>query len=60
MVVGATPALAAAATATKLTPAEIQSTFFTGEAFTSATPSGGLKFQDGLHAGRQGDAHAGR
>jgi hypothetical protein len=45
MVVGATPALAAAATAAKLTPAEIQSTFFTGEAFTSATPSGGLKFK---------------
>ena len=26
--------------ATKLAPAEIQSTFFTGEAFTAATPSG--------------------
>jgi hypothetical protein len=30
--------------ATKLTPAEIQSTFFTGEAFTAATPSG-VKFK---------------
>src|ERR1700727_246744 len=30
---------------TKLTPQEIQSTFFTGEAFTSTTPSGGVKFK---------------
>ena len=34
----------AATAATKLTPAEIQSTFFTGEAFTAATPSG-VKFK---------------
>jgi hypothetical protein len=31
--------------ATKLMPAEIQSTFFTGEAFTATTPSGGVKFK---------------
>jgi hypothetical protein len=30
----------AASAATKLTPAEIQSTFFTGQPFTAATPSG--------------------
>ena len=30
--------------ATKLTPAEIQSTFFTGEPFTASTPSG-VKFK---------------
>ena len=35
----------AAPAATKLTPQEIQSTFFTGEAFTSTTPSGGAKFK---------------
>jgi hypothetical protein len=35
----------AAPTATKLTPQEIQSAFFTGEAFTSTTPSGGAKFK---------------
>jgi len=34
----------AATAATKLTPAEIQSTFFTGEAFNAATPSG-VKFK---------------
>jgi hypothetical protein len=40
-------AIAAPATpaATKLTPQEIQSTFFTGEAFTATTPSGGTKFK---------------
>jgi hypothetical protein len=38
-------AATAAPAATKLTPQEIQSTFFTGEAFTSATPSGGTKFK---------------
>jgi hypothetical protein len=40
-------AIAAPATpaATKLTPQEIQSTFFTGDAFTSTTPSGGTKFK---------------
>jgi hypothetical protein len=37
--------LAQASAATKLMPAEIQSTFFTGEAFTSTTPSGGVKFK---------------
>ena len=36
--------LGAASAATKLMPAEIQSTFFTGEAFTAATP-GGVKFK---------------
>jgi hypothetical protein len=35
---------AAASAATKLTPAEIQSTFFTGEAFNAASPSG-VKFK---------------
>ncbi len=35
----------AAPAVTKLTPQEIQSTFFTGEAFTSTTPSGGVKFK---------------
>jgi hypothetical protein len=35
----------AAPTATKLTPQEIQSTFFTGETFTATTPSGGTKFK---------------
>ena len=34
----------AATAATKLTPAEIQSTFFTGEPFNAATPSG-VKFK---------------
>jgi hypothetical protein len=34
----------AASAATKLKPAEIQSTFFNGEAFTAATPSG-VKFK---------------
>ena len=33
-----------ATAATKLTPAEIQSTFFSGEPFTAATPSG-VKFK---------------
>lgn len=33
-----------AAAATKLAPSEIQSTFFTGEAFTATTPSG-VKFK---------------
>jgi hypothetical protein len=33
-----------ATAATKLTPAEIQSTFFTGQAFNAATP-GGVKFK---------------
>jgi hypothetical protein len=37
--------LADASAATKLMPAEIQSTFFTGEAFTATTPSGGVKFK---------------
>jgi hypothetical protein len=37
--------LAGASAATKLTPAEIQSTFFTGEAFNATTPSGGVKFK---------------
>jgi hypothetical protein len=37
--------LAGAPAATKLMPAEIQSTFFTGETFTSTTPSGGVKFK---------------
>jgi hypothetical protein len=37
--------LAGASAATKLMPAEIQSTFFTGEAFTATTPSGGVKFK---------------
>jgi hypothetical protein len=36
--------LGAAMAATKLTPAEIQSTFFTGEPFNAATPSG-VKFK---------------
>jgi hypothetical protein len=41
-----TPLMAMAAPApTKLTPQEIQSTFFTGEAFTATTPSGGVKFK---------------
>ncbi len=34
----------AASAATKLTPAEIQSTFFNGSEFTAATPSG-VKFR---------------
>jgi hypothetical protein len=34
----------AAMAATKLTPAEIQSTFFTGQTFNAATP-GGVKFK---------------
>jgi hypothetical protein len=37
--------LAQASAATKLMPAEIQSTFFTGQAFTATTPSGGVKFK---------------
>jgi hypothetical protein len=36
--------IGAATAATKLTPAEIQSTFFTGMAFTAASPSG-VKFK---------------
>src|ERR1700674_4248067 len=36
--------LGAATAATKLTPAEVQSTFFTGEPFNAATPSG-VKFK---------------
>ncbi len=35
----------AAPAAARLTPQEIQSTFFTGQAFTSTTPSGGVKFK---------------
>src|ERR1700730_9088784 len=38
-------AAAAAPAVTKLTPQEIHSTFSTGEAFTSTTPSGGVKFK---------------
>jgi hypothetical protein len=41
----ALPPATAAPAAAKLTPAEIQSTFFTGETFTSTTPSGGVKFK---------------
>jgi hypothetical protein len=37
-------AASAAGPASKLKPAEIQSTFFTGEAFTASTPSG-VKFK---------------
>src|ERR1700733_12693229 len=45
IVIWAVLPLADVSAATKLMPAEIQSTFFTGEAFTSTTPSGGVKFK---------------
>ena len=45
IVIWAVLPLASASAATKLMPAEIQSTFFTGEAFTATTPSGGVKFK---------------
>lgn len=38
------PAMAAPATG-KLAPETIQSTFFNGQVFTAATPSGGVKFK---------------
>jgi hypothetical protein len=41
---GAATAVMAASAATKLTPAEIQATFFNGEVFNAATP-GGVKFK---------------
>src|SRR5271154_3695076 len=45
IVICAVPPATGAPAATKLMPAEIQSTFFTGETFTSTTPSGGVKFK---------------
>jgi hypothetical protein len=44
ILIGALLPVGVASAATKLTPAEIQSTFFTGEAFTAASPSG-VKFK---------------
>ena len=45
IVIWAVLPLVDASAATKLMPAEIQSTFFTGEAFNATTPSGGVKFK---------------